>query len=46
MDNILLNFLKKNARASISSIAAELNLTRTTVRTKINKLINNGEILG
>ena len=46
MDNILLNFLKQNARASISSIAAELNLTRTTVRTKINKLINNGEILG
>ncbi|MDA9324654.1 Lrp/AsnC family transcriptional regulator [Amylibacter sp.] len=46
MDNTLLNFLKKNGRASISSIAAELNLTRTTIRTKINKLINNGEILG
>lgn len=46
MDNRLLNFLKKNGRASISSIATELNLTRTTVRTKINKLINNGEILG
>jgi len=46
LDNTLLNFLKKNGRASISSIAAELNLTRTTIRTKINKLINNGEILG
>ena len=46
MDNTLLNFLKKNGRASISSISGELNLTRTTVRTKINKLINNGEILG
>lgn len=46
MDSTLLNFLKKNGRASISSISGELNLTRTTVRTKINKLINNGEILG
>ncbi|RZO40121.1 MAG: Lrp/AsnC family transcriptional regulator [Rhodobacteraceae bacterium] len=46
MDNKILNLLKKNARASISNIAAELSLTRTTVRNKINKLINNGEILG
>ena len=45
-DNKILNLLKKNARASISNIAAELSLTRTTVRNKINKLINNGEILG
>ena len=45
-DNKILNLLKKNARASISNIAAELSLTRTTVRNKISKLINNGEILG
>ena len=45
-DNKILNLLKKNARASISNIAVELSLTRTTVRNKINKLINNGEILG
>ena len=44
-DNKILNLLKKNARASISNIAAELSLTRTTVRNKISKLINNGEIL-
>ena len=45
-DNKILNLLKKNARASISNIAAELSLTRTTVRNKISTLINNGEILG
>ena len=45
-DNKILNLLKKNARASISNIAAELSLTRTTVRNKISKLINSGEILG
>lgn len=44
-DNKLLNLLKKNSRANITTIAADLSLTRTTVRKKISKLIDNGEIL-
>jgi len=46
MDNKILNLLKKNSRASISNIAEELTITRTTVRNKINKLIQSEEIVG
>ena len=46
MDIKLLNILKKNARTSISNIAIDLQITRTTVRTRMRKLKETGEISG
>ena len=49
MDNLdisLIGILRRNGRASISDIAAELGVTRTTVRTRLERLTRDGEILG
>lgn len=45
-DTRLISALRHNARASLSELAARLNLTRATVRARINKLQDNGDIVG
>lgn len=45
-DKQLIAHLRQNARASISEIAATLNITRTTARTRLEKLTDGGEIVG
>jgi DNA-binding Lrp family transcriptional regulator len=46
LDQKLLAVLRRNGRATYSDIAAKLRVTRTTVRTRIEKLEANGEISG
>lgn len=46
MDKKMLNALKKNARASLSDLAIDLNVTRATVRARMNALTASGEIAG
>lgn len=41
-----MNALKKNARASLSDLALDLQITRATVRTRMNALMASGEIAG
>jgi DNA-binding Lrp family transcriptional regulator len=38
--------LRRNARASLSELAADLGVSRTTVRTRLERLQQNGDILG
>jgi DNA-binding Lrp family transcriptional regulator len=45
-DQKLIAALRRDGRASISTLAAELGLSRATVRTRIDKLVGAGEILG
>jgi DNA-binding Lrp family transcriptional regulator len=45
-DRRLLALLRHDARRSISSLAAELGLSRATVRTRMERLERAGEILG
>ena len=45
-DKRLIAHLRQNGRASISDIAATLNITRTTARTRLEKLTDGGEIVG
>ena len=45
-DQKLIAALRQNARASISALAATLNLSRTTIRTRLEALQATGEILG
>lgn len=45
-DKRLIAHLRQNGRASISELAAELQITRTTVRTRLEKLTDGGEIVG
>ncbi len=45
-DMRLISALRHNARASLSELAARLDLTRATVRTRINKLQDSGDIVG
>lgn len=40
----LLSALRKNSRASITTLASELNLSRITVRTRIDRLLSEGWI--
>ncbi len=42
----LLGALRRDARASLSELGAELGLSRTTVRARIDKLRRAGDILG
>lgn len=42
----LIAYLERNARASITEIAREIGLPRTTVRERISKLEQNGTIAG
>lgn len=45
-DERLVSALRHDARASLSDLAAQLGLSRTTVRARIEKLIRNGDIVG
>ena len=45
-DERLIAALKEDGRASISDLAASLNLSRTTVRTRMERLQASGDILG
>ena len=38
--------LRRNARASLSELAADLGLSRTTVRARIDRLLERGDIQG
>lgn len=46
MDNKLVRALRHNARASLSELALELGLTRATVRSRLAKLQDRGDVLG
>lgn len=46
LDNALIGALRQNARASISQLASVLGWSRTTVRARLDKLQQTGEILG
>ncbi len=45
-DQKLVAALRQNARASISELALRLNLSRATVRTRLDRLMTDEEILG
>lgn len=45
-DERLIAALRHNARASLSDLALQLNLSRTTVRARIERLQSKGDILG
>lgn len=45
-DQKLVAVLRQNARASISELASRLELSRATVRTRLDRLIADEEILG
>jgi len=45
-DQKLIAALRRDSRAPLSSLAVELGLSRTTVRSRIERLIERGEILG
>ncbi|TMV08941.1 Lrp/AsnC family transcriptional regulator [Ruegeria sediminis] len=46
LDNRLLSALHRDARASLSELAEQLGVTRTTIRTRLQKLKQSGEIVG
>ncbi|MEL6172688.1 MAG: Lrp/AsnC family transcriptional regulator [Pseudomonadota bacterium] len=46
LDQKLLSLLRHNARASLSELAARLGVTRTTVKSRIERLQTSGEIVG
>ncbi len=46
LDRKLLAALRHNARASLSDLGQELGVTRATVRSRIERLEQRGEILG
>ncbi len=45
-DSRLISVLRRNGRASVSDIAVELGVTRTTVRNRMDRLRREGEIVG
>jgi DNA-binding Lrp family transcriptional regulator len=45
-DDRLIAALRHDARASLSDLAARLNMSRTTVRSRISRLQSRGEIVG
>lgn len=45
-DQQLVAALRRNARASISDLADQLQLSRATVRTRLQRLLTSGKILG
>ncbi|WP_136657907.1 Lrp/AsnC family transcriptional regulator [Nitratireductor sp. XY-223] len=45
-DQKLISALRHNGRAAISDLAVELGVSRATVRTRLEKLVRSGEILG
>ncbi len=46
LDNRLLSALHRDARASLSELAEVLGVTRTTVRSRLQRLKSSGEIIG
>lgn len=46
VDRRLISALRHNARASLSDLAIELGVSRTTVRSRIERLERTGEIVG
>lgn len=46
VDRKLISALRHNARASLSDLAIELGVSRTTVRSRIERLERSGEIVG
>ena len=46
LDQKLLAALKRDGRASLSELAADLKVTRTTVRSRMAKLAQTGDIAG
>lgn len=46
LDLQLIAILRHDGRKSVSDLASELNVSRATVRSRMEKLINSGEILG
>ncbi|MDD7909861.1 MULTISPECIES: Lrp/AsnC family transcriptional regulator [Pseudovibrio] len=46
IDRHLIALLRRNGRASVSDLAMELKLARATVRSRMEKLQESGEILG
>ena len=46
LDRDLISLLRKDARASISKLAAELKVSRGTVQNRLDRLISNGAIVG
>jgi len=45
-DNALISALRQNARASLSDLALQLGLARGTVRARLSRLQQSGEIAG
>ncbi len=45
-DHALIAALRRNARAGVSELAALLGLSRATVRARLQRLIDSGEIIG
>ena len=46
LDGRLIAALKRNGRASLSELAADLGVTRSTVRVRLDRLVQGGEIVG
>ncbi|SFJ74999.1 Lrp/AsnC family transcriptional regulator [Jannaschia pohangensis] len=46
LDHRLLSALSSDGRASVASLAAELGVTRATVRARMTRLSETGELLG
>ena len=46
MDNKLVGLLRRDGRATVSELAADLGVQRSTVRTRLDKLREAGEIVG
>ena len=46
IDQHLIAALRRNSRATVSQLAAELDVSRATVRSRMDKLVADGEILG
>lgn len=46
LDNRLIAALRRDGRASLSELAHDLGVTRTTVRTRMARLATSGEIVG
>jgi len=46
LDNQLIALLQRNGRASLSELASDLNVQRSTVRVRLDRLIAGGEISG
>ncbi|MEP3276276.1 MAG: Lrp/AsnC family transcriptional regulator [Stappiaceae bacterium] len=45
-DHTIIAELRRNARASLSDLSAAIGLSRVTVRTRIDRLVSQGVILG